>query len=99
MPFLFEIGVCGLRFGGQGLVHTRCIIAKQQALAYSWLGNKSRPEPDMLVGIFSEAERKVSSAAENSLPAVVPFLFRAGFVGCGMTQFESSPSLPLLLEI
>lgn len=99
MPFLFEIGVCVLRFGGQGLVHTRSVIVKQQALAYSWLGNKSCPEPDMLVSIFSEAERKISSAAENSLPAVVPSLFRAGFVGCGMTQFESSPSLPLLPEI
>ena len=62
-------------------------------------GNKSHPELDMPIAIFSEAERNLSAAAKNSLPAVVQSLFRAGFVGCGMTQFESSPSLPLLLEI
>lgn len=61
--------------------------------------NKSHPELDMPIAIFSEAERNLSAAAKNSLPAVVQSLFRAGFVGCGMTQFESSPSLPLLLEI
>lgn len=61
--------------------------------------NKSHPELDMQVAIFSEAERNLSTAAKNSLPAVLQSLFRAGFVGCGMTQFESSPSLPLLLEI
>lgn len=61
--------------------------------------NKSDPELDMPIAISSEAERNLSAAAKNSLPAVVQSLFRAGFVGCGMTQFESSPSLPLLLEI
>lgn len=61
--------------------------------------NKSYPELDMPIAIFSEAERNLYAAAKNSLLAVVQSLFRAGFVGCGMTQFESSPSLPLLLEI
>lgn len=61
--------------------------------------NKSHPELDMPIAIFSEPQRNLSAAAKNSLPAVVQSLFRAGFVGCGMTQFESSPSPPLLLEI